>query len=118
MSITAKFKNLTRPEQLSIVFYIVSGAFLLALLPFSGFAPHLGLIGVFSIITGVIVLMKRGWAVWFVMVQVITALVFAFWTMVSVGSSNWLIVAGLAVYAVLDLAATLYLTVLRKTGSL
>lgn len=115
MSITSNFKELSRPEQLSIIFYIVSGALLVALFPFAAFAPHLALLGVFSIITGVMVLVKKDLGFLFVIVQFITAVVFALWTIFSVGSSNWLIVAGLAVYAVLDVLSTLYLTVLRKT---
>ena len=118
MSYAAKFKNLTRPEQLSIVFYIVSGAFLLALLPFSGFAPHIGLIGVFSIITGAIVLAKREWALWFIIVLFITALVFAFWTIFTLLGSNWLVTVGLIIYAVLEFAAIVSLTIMHKTGSL
>ena len=90
----------------------------MALFPFAAFAPHLALLGVFSIITGVMVLVKKDWGFLFLIVQFITAVVFALWTIFTVGSSNWVIVAGLAVYAVLDVVATLYLTVLRKTVEL
>lgn len=118
VSLAAKFKSLSRSEQLSTMFYLVSGVLLLVLLPFSGFAPHLALIGVFSLITGAIVLTKRGWAVWFIAVQFITVMVFAFWTIAALGASNWLATVGLAVYAVLTLVATLFLTIWCKTTEL
>ncbi len=118
MSYTAKFKGLNRPEQLSIVFYIVSAALLLALLPFSGFAPHLAVIGIFSIITGAIVLAKRGWALWFIIVQGITALVFAFWTIFTLVGSNWPVSLVLMVYAALEFAAMVSLTILPKARGL
>jgi hypothetical protein len=118
VSVAAKFKELTRSEQLSIVFYIVSGVILLAIFPFSGLALHLALIGVFSIITGAVVLVKRSWALWFLLVQFITALVFAFWTIFTVGASNWLVTVSLIVYVVLEIAAILVLTIMRKTDLL
>ncbi len=117
MSITAEFKGLNRPEQLSTVFYIVSGIFLLALLPFSSFAPHVALIGIFSLITGSIVLVKNSWTGWFVAVQFITVMAFAFWTIFALGSGNWAVTAVLAAYIALDVVATLCLTIWRKTGS-
>ncbi|MGD6810219.1 MAG: hypothetical protein ACQCN3_11025 [Candidatus Bathyarchaeia archaeon] len=118
MPITAEFKSLNRPEQLSTVFYIISGILLLALLPFSSFAPHLALIGLFSLITGAIVLIKNGWITWFVAVQFITVMAFALWNIFALGSGNWAVTAVLAVYAVLDVVSTLCLTIWRKSSSL
>jgi hypothetical protein len=118
VSTASKFKEYTRPEQLSIIFYVVSGVILLALFALSGYALHLALIGIFSIITSAVVLIKRSWALWFILVQFLTAIVFAFWTIFSVGGSNWLVTGALIVYAVLEIAAVLILTIMRKTGAL
>jgi multisubunit Na+/H+ antiporter MnhF subunit len=117
VSIATEFKGLSRPEQLSIVFYTISGLCLVLMLPFSSFAPHLALIGVFSLITGTIVLMKRKWATWFVGVQFITAMAFSLWTIFAVGTGNWAATASLSVYAVLNVVATLYLTIWCKTDN-
>lgn len=117
VSITTQFRGLSRPEQLSIVFYIISGACLVLMLPFSSFAPHLALIGVFSLITAAIVLIKRKWINWFVAVQFITVMAFSLWTIFAVGTGNWAVTASLSVYAVLNVVATLYLTIWCKTGS-
>jgi hypothetical protein len=114
VSITAEFKALNRPEKLSTVFYLISGIFLLAMLPFSSFAPHLALIGVFSLFTGAVVLVKNGWLTWFVAVQFVTVLVFSLWTIFALGSANWLVTAVLAVYVALDVVATLCFTIWRK----
>lgn len=117
MSIITEFKELSRPEQFSIMFYIISGACLLLLLPFSSFAPHLALLGVFSVITAGIVLTKRKQSVWFVAVQFVTVMAFALWTIFALGTINLLLTASLSVYAVLNVPAALYLTVWGKTGS-
>jgi hypothetical protein len=114
VSYAAKYKTLSQPEKLSLIFYIVSGIVLLALLAVSNFAPHLALLGVLSLFTAGIVLIKKGWAVPFVAVQFVTAMVFSLWTIFAVGTGNWPVTVGLVVYAVLDLIATLYLTIWRK----
>jgi hypothetical protein len=117
VTITAEFKALNRPEQLSTMFYLVSGVFLLALLPFSSFAPHVALIGVFSLVTGAIVLIKKEWTVAFVAVQFFTVMAFAVWTLLALGTGNLPVTAVLVVYAALDLASMLSLTIWSKTSS-
>jgi len=87
------------------------------MLPFSSFAPHLVLIGVFSLITGTIVLIKRKWATWFVAVQFITVMAFSLWTIFTLGTGNLAVTSSLAVYAVLNVVVTFYLTIWCKTGS-
>jgi multisubunit Na+/H+ antiporter MnhF subunit len=91
------------------MFYIISGIFLLTLLPFSGFAPHLVLIGVFSLITGIIVLVKKEVTIWFVAVQCITVMTFAFWNIYALGTGSLQVTAVLVVYAVLDIVATAHI---------
>jgi len=83
-------------------------------MPFAGLAPHLGLVGIFSIITAVTLLVKKSWALWFVSVLFITAAVFSLWTMFTIGTSNLLVTAGLAAYFALALVVTAYLGLWRK----
>jgi len=115
--ITTEFKALNRPEQLSIIFYIISGIFLLALLPFSSFAPHIALIGIFSLITGIIILVRNDLAILFVAIQFITVMAFTLWSIYALGTGNWPVTAVLAVYAILDIAATLCIVIWRKNNS-
>jgi hypothetical protein len=115
LSFAAKLRDLNRAELGSGIFYLVSGIILFVLLPFTVFPPHLILIGILSIITAFSVFIKRGWAVWLVFIQFVTATTFGLWTVFSVGSSNWLIVASLAIYVILTWIVTAYLTLFRKT---
>jgi hypothetical protein len=117
VTVTAEFKALNRLEQLSTMFYLVSGVFLLVLLPFSSFAPHVALIGVFSLVTGVIVLLKKEWTVAFVAVQFFTVMAFAVWTLLALGTGNLPFTVFLVVYAALDVVSTLSLTIWSKTAS-
>jgi hypothetical protein len=114
VSLASKLKTSSRAEQLSIIFYVISGVFLLVLLPFASFAPHLGLIGIFSLITAVSVLLKKKWAIWLVAVLFITASVFSLWTIFSIGLSSLIITAGLVAYFAFTLLATVYLGLYRK----
>ena len=114
MSIASKFKTSSRADKLSITFYLISGILFLATMPLAGLAPHLGLIGILSLITAITVLVKKSWALWFVTVLFITAAVFSLWTLFSIGTSNLLVTAGLAVYFVLALVTTSYLGLWRK----
>jgi hypothetical protein len=117
VSLASKLKTLSRAELGSILFYIVSGVILLALLPLANFPPHLALIGIFSLITGAIVLIKPTWSIWFVFIMFVTATTFALWTVFSIGFSNGLVTAGLVGYAVLTWLVTIYLGLYRNSKS-
>jgi hypothetical protein len=114
LSLASKLKVNSRAELGSILFYVVSGVILLALLPFTGFPPHLALIGIFSIITAYSVLAKRAWSVWLVFIQFVIATTFSLWTIFSVGFSNYLVTISLIVYLALTLLVTAYIALWRK----
>ena len=114
MSLASKFKVNSRAELGSILFYIVSGVILLALLPFTGFPPHLALIGIFSIITAYSVLTKRAWSIFLVFIQFVIATTFSLWTIFSVGFSNYLVTISLIAYLALTLIVTAYIALWRK----
>jgi hypothetical protein len=114
LSLASKLKVNSRAELGSILFYVVSGVILLALLPFTGFPPHLALIGIFSIITAYSVLTKRAWSIFLVFIQFVIATTFSLWTIFSVGSSNYLITISLIAYLALTLIVTTYIALWRK----
>jgi hypothetical protein len=115
LSLASKLKVSSRAELASLSFYVISGIVLLAMLPFTGFPPHLALIGIFSIITAYSVLTKRAWTLWLVFIQFVIATTFCLWTIFSIGLSNWLITISLIVYLSLTLLVTAYIALWRKT---
>jgi len=114
VSLTSELKSSSKADKLSITFYLASGIAFLALLPLSGLAPHLALIGILSLATAATVLVKKSWALWFVSVLFVTATVFSLWTIFAIGTSSPLVTAGLAAYFVLALITAAYLGLWRK----
>ncbi len=99
---------------LSIVFYIVSGVLLLVALPFSNYAPHLGFIGIVSLVTAYSLFAKRAWAPWLVIVLLIVNNVFTIYTLAMVGFSNLLVGLAMVGLLVFTWLVSIYLLVLRN----
>ena len=114
MSFANKLKAFNRTELASILFYAVAGIILLASLPFTGFPPHLGLIGIVSLITAYSLFTKRAWAPWLVGILFVVNTIFSLFTLYSVGLSNVLILLSMVVYLVLTWLFTIYLLLKRK----
>ncbi len=114
MSIATKLKTFKPFELLSLSFYALAGLILLAFLPFTGFPPHLGFLGIVSLITAYSLFLKRAWAPWLVAILLIVNSAFAFDVLFSVGFSNVLVALSMAGYAVLTWLFTAYLLLKRK----
>jgi hypothetical protein len=109
VSIATKLKSFNRIQLASIAFYAVSGILLLALLPFTGFPPHMGFLGIVSLITAYSLFTKRAWAPWLVFIMLVTITVFSGVTLYSVGFSNLLVTALILPYLVLAWVFTVFL---------
>jgi uncharacterized membrane protein (DUF2068 family) len=59
------------------VFYAIVGIVFLVLLPMSGFAPHIGLLGIISLVTAYGLFRKRIWSFWLVVILFVSATTFA-----------------------------------------
>ena len=97
---------------MTIVFYGVVGIIFLVLLPFSGFPPHVGLIGIVSLITAYGLLMQRIWASWLVVALLFVVSTFTLYTLFYVISTDVATSTGMIVYAVLTWIFTII--VIRK----
>ncbi len=114
MSFTSKLKALSRIQLAALLFYTVTGIILLVSLPLTGFPPHLGLIGIVSLITAYSLFANRGWALWLVGILLVANTVFAAFTLYSVGASNLLILLSMVALVVLTWLFSLYLLLKRK----
>ncbi len=113
MPLSSKLKSLNRITLASVVFYAVTGVMLLVFLPLTGYPPHLGFLGILSLITAFSLLMKRGWAPYLVFIVFVANTAFTLYTLYSVGFSNPLVALSMIVYAVLTWATTFGLLLKR-----
>ena len=101
MQLASKFKAQTRLSLASIAFYGIVGIIFLVLLPLSGFPPHIGLMGITSIIAAYGLLMQRRWATWLVAGLFFVATTFTLYTLYYVSATDAVASAGMIAYAVL-----------------
>ncbi len=114
MTLATKLKNTTRTKLAAIAFYAITGILLLAFLPLTGFPPHLGFLGIVSLITAYSLFTKRAWAPWLVAILLITNTVFSLYTLYSVGFSNTLVALSMIGYVALTWIVTILLVLKRK----
>jgi hypothetical protein len=114
VSLSTKLKTFKPIQLASIAFYGVTGIILLAFLPFTGFPPHVGFLGILSLITAYSLFVKRGWAPWLVAIHLFVNTAFALVVLFSVGFSNLLVALSMLAYAVLTWVLTAYLLLKRK----
>lgn len=114
LALASRLKNFNRIELASLAFYALSGILLLAALPFTQYAPQLGLLGVLSLIVGYGVFTKRGWAPWLIFILFVAASTFTLFTLVVAGFSNVLVGLSMVGYVVLTWVFAIYLLLIRR----
>ena len=101
MQLASKFKTQTPTSLASIAFYGIVGIIFLILLPFTGFPPHVGLVGITSLIAAYGLLLNRKWAPWLVGALFFVASVFSLYTLYYVITSDVIAAVGFLAYAIL-----------------
>ena len=114
MQIASKLKMENITSLASTAFYGLAGLILLILLPFSGFPPHVGLLGIVSLATAYGLFMKRKWAIWLVAALFFVVSTFSLFTLYYVIATDALASASMIVYAVLTWAFTIFIVIKRK----
>ena len=114
MSLATKLKNFKPLELLSLAFFALTGIILLVTLPLTGYPPHVGFLGILSLITAYSLFLKRAWAPWLFAILFITITGFTIVTLASAGFSNLLVGLSMLGYFILTLIFTAYLLLKRK----
>lgn len=107
MSIISKLTE-SKGFLLVSVFYLVVALLSLVLMAMTGFPPHMGIIGIFSLAAGYGVLMKRSWSLYPIIVLFFVATAFSLYMLYYELATNVLIVLGSVAYLVLSWIATAY----------
>jgi hypothetical protein len=110
----SKIKTQTPISLASIAFYGIAGIIFLILLPFSGFPPHIGLLGIVSLITAYGLLMQRKWASWLVAALFFVATTFTLFTLYYVIATDVLAATSMIVYAALTWIFTAIVIKMRR----
>jgi hypothetical protein len=105
---------MNRIQQASLAFFAASGVLLLVFLPLTGFPPHLGFLGILSLITAYSLLTKRVWTVWLIGVLLVANSAFGVFTLYSAGFSNVLLALSMIAYVALTWVISIYLFQRRR----
>ena len=114
MSFTSKLKVDNLGSLATSAFYGVVGIIFLVLLAMSGFPPHIGLMGVTSLIAAYGLFRKRAWAIWLVVALFFVATTFALYTLYFVFAIDALATVGMFAYAILTWIFTVYAIAKRE----
>ena len=114
MSFASKLKTVSLGPLLCVAFYGILGILFFVLLPFNNYPPHVGLIGILSLITAYGLFTKRFWAPWLVAALVFAATAFTLVTLYFTLTSDLIVSLGLIAYAVLTWLFTIYILNDRK----
>jgi hypothetical protein len=98
----------------ALFFYAVVGIVFLASLPLIDFAPNVGIIGIFSLVSAYGTLKKRSWAIWPVIILLFAGTTFSLYTLYFSFPSNYVLGLGVIVYLVLTWVFTGYLVSKRR----
>lgn len=97
----------------TFAFYAVVGIVFLALLVLRGFAPHVGLLGILSLVTAYGLLRKRAWSLWLVIILFVSGTTFAAFMIYDVLAKDYLLGIGMVVYLILTWVFTAYTAIRR-----
>ncbi len=114
LALASRLKDFNRIEIISLAFYALSGLILLISLPFTDYAPQLGLLGILSLIVAYGVFTKRFWAPYLVFVLFVAASTFALYTLIVAGFTNVLVGLSMLGYLVLTWVFAIYLLLIRR----
>ncbi|MGB9778685.1 MAG: hypothetical protein ACPLW8_04700 [Candidatus Bathyarchaeales archaeon] len=114
MSIKSKIKMENIGVFLAIAFYAVVGVICFVVLPLANFPPHIGIIGVLSLITAYGIFKKRVWAVWLVVMLLFIVTTFSAFMLYYLFGKDVLFDIGIFAYLILTWVFTVYIVAKRK----
>jgi hypothetical protein len=114
VSLASKLKIENIGSLATTAFYGLVGIILLILMAMSGFPPHVGLMGITSILAAYGIFKKRFWSIWLVVALFFVANTFSLFTLYYVLSTDAIATAGMLAYAVLTWIFTAYALATRK----
>ena len=115
MSIESKLNIESKGIFVTFIYYAIVGVVFLVLLPLSNFPPHVGIIGIFSLITAYGMFRKRNWTIWFVIIIFFAATTFSAFMLYNYLLKDYIIGISMIAYLILTWVSTVYAASKRKT---
>jgi hypothetical protein len=115
VSIGSRLKIESKGIFATSAFYAISGIVFFVLLATASFAPHLGIIGLFSLVTAYGLFRKRAWTIWFVAVLFLVGTTFSAFMIYYALGTDFLLGIGAIIYLALTWVFTGYAVTKRKT---
>jgi hypothetical protein len=114
MSLKSKLKIENVGMFAAFVFYAVVGIICFVELPMTNFPPHIGIIGILSLVTAYGLLKSRVWALWVVIALLFIATTFSAYTLYFAFEKDLLLDVGTIAYLILTWVFTAYTAAKRK----
>jgi hypothetical protein len=115
MSIRSRVSIESKGMFATAIFYLAVGIIFLALLPMTDFAPHLAIIGIFSLIVAYGVFEKRNWTIWLIIMLFLVASTFSAYMLYYYLSNDYLLSVGMLAYLILTWVSTAYIALKRES---
>jgi hypothetical protein len=115
VELISKLKTENKFSLATIAFYGLAGLILLIMLPLSGFPPHIGLLGMTSLIAAYGLLTRRFWTSWLVVALFFVVTASAIYTLYYIRGTDALASVAMIVYLVLTWFFTVYAMANRRT---
>jgi len=113
MSLKSKLRIENVGMFMALIFYAAAGIICFAVLPMTGFPPHIGIIGISSLLTAYGLFRKRAWTIWFVIMLFFTVTTFSVATLYF--GRDLLLEIRMVAYLILTWIFTAYVADKRKT---
>jgi len=114
MSLRSKLKVESVGMFVAFVFYAVVGIICFVELPMTNFPPHIGIIGILSLITAYGLLKSRTWTLWVVIALLFIATTFSAYTLHFAFEKDVLLAVGMIIYLIFTWVFTAYTAAKRK----
>lgn len=114
MSFKSKLKIENNGMFIASIFYAIVGIVCFVVLAMTSFPPHIGIIGIFSLITAYGLFRKRAWTIWLVVMLFFIATTFSVYTLYYFLGKDLLLDISMITYLILTWAFTVYTGAKRK----
>jgi hypothetical protein len=115
MPLRSKLKTENIGTFAALAFYVIVGIVCFAVLPMANFPPHIGIIGILSLITAFGLFKKRIWTIWFISVLFFVATTYSAYTLYYYLGKDLLLGTSASAYLILTWIFTAYAAAKRKT---
>ena len=115
MPLGSKLNIESRGMFAALVFYLAVGIAFLALLPWAGFLPSVGIIGIFSVVAAYGVFRKRNWTIYFVAILFLTGTTFSVLMLYYYLLTDYVLSIGMLAYLILTWVFTGYIVSKRRS---